>query len=197
MNAHRLIRRLHLVSGFVLLAFVVMYFVTGFVLTHGGLLGEATEQVVRRTEPFPMSLSKRPGDAAFASSLGTTLGLRGKPSKVEHRKDGTWRVSYFHPGHLTEVTLPSDLGSMTVEEKRFGWQRVLIGLHRLHGYGGGGGYDVWAVMLDLASVSMILFAITGVLLWHRLARDHRPGWMILAAGFVLTASTVTYLMLRR
>jgi len=197
MNGHQLIRRLHLVSAFVLLAFVVMYFVTGFVLTHGGLLGEATEQVVRRTEPFPEGLSRRPGDAAFASSLGTTLGLRGKPSKVEHRKDGTWRVSYFHPGHLTEVTLPADRGPMTVVEKRFGWQRVLIGLHRLHGYGGAAVYDVWALMLDLASASMILFAITGVLLWHRLSGDHRPGWIVLAAGFLLTASTVTYLILRR
>ena len=57
MNLNVLIRRIHLGSAFVLLGFVVMYFVTGLVVTHGAWFGEATEQVVRRTEPFPGVLS--------------------------------------------------------------------------------------------------------------------------------------------
>ena len=197
MNAPSLIRRIHLTCAFLLLGFVLMYFISGHVLSHGSWFGEATEQTVRRTEPFPAGVSAQPNAAAFASTLRENLGLRGKASTVQHRRDGTWRVTYFHPGHLTEVTVAADLASVTVEEKQFGWQRVLIGLHRLHGYGGGTFYDVWAFLFDLVSASMIVFAVTGVLLWHRMTRDRRPGWIVLATGFALTASTLTFLLVRR
>jgi len=37
--------------------------------------------------------------------------------------------------------------------------------------GGGWLYDLWAVVYDLASASMILFALSGIYLWHQ----RRPG----------------------
>ncbi|MFO1460791.1 MAG: PepSY-associated TM helix domain-containing protein [Verrucomicrobiota bacterium] len=197
MNLNVLIRRIHLGSAFVLLGFVVMYFVTGLVVTHGAWFGEATEQVVRRTEPFPREFSASPDAAEFTIQLREHLGLRGKPSKVEHRGDGTWRVNYAHPGHVTEVTIPADRSTLSLVEKTQGWQRVMVGLHRLHGYGGGGLYNLWALLVDVTAVSMIVFAVTGLVLWHRMTRDRRLGWGILSAGFVLTASTIAYLMLRR
>jgi len=91
----------------------------------------------------------------------------------------------------------ADLKSATVTEHRFGWQRVLAGFHRLHGYGGGWLYDLWAVLYDLASAAMIVFAVTGVVLWHRLARPRWPGWVLLACGLAFTASTLSYLLWRR
>ena len=197
MSPHVLIRRIHLGSAFVLLGFILMYFVTGYVLTHGKWFGDAKEQVSRRTEPFPTDLSASPDEAGFAIQLRERLGLRGKPSKVEHRADGTWRVSYSHPGSIAEVTIPADRSPLSLVEKRQGWQRILVGLHRLHGYGGGGLYTLWAVLVDVSAVSMIVFAFTGLMLWYRLTRDRRLGWGILSAGFVLTASTLAYLVLRR
>jgi len=113
------------------------------------------------------------------------------------RKDGTWTFEFFRPGHLTEVVVSADLKSATVTEHRFGWQRVLAGFHRLHGYGGGWLYDLWAVLYDLASAAMIVFAVTGVVLWHRLARPRWPGWVLLACGLAFTASTLSYLLWRR
>jgi hypothetical protein len=197
MSPHVLIRRIHLGSAFVLLGFVLMYFITGYVLTHGAWFGETPEQVVRRTEPFPGELSAAPEAAGFALQLRERLGLRGKPSKVEHRSDGTWRVSFAHPGHVTEVTIPADRSTLSLVEKHQGWQRILVGLHRLHGYGGGGLYTLWALLVDVTAVSMIVFAVSGLVLWHRMTRDRRLGWGILSAGFVLTASTLAYLMFRR
>ena len=197
MNPYVVIRRIHLGSAFVLLGFILMYFVTGYVLTHGTWFGEAHEQVVRRTEPFPTDLSASPDAAGFAIQLRERLGLRGKPSKVDHRADGTWRVNYAHPGHVTEVTIPADRWTLALVEKHQGWQRILSVLHRLHGYGGGGLYSLWAVLVDVAAVSMIAFAFTGLMLWYRLARDRRLGWGILTAGFALTVSTLAYLMMRR
>jgi hypothetical protein len=191
---HALIRRLHLYSAFTLLAFVVMYFVTGYVLSHPRWFGKATETVATRAvglEPFDLGGS--PNEGAFARGLQDALATRGKAEPGRRQNDGSWQFVFFHPGHLTEVLVAPDLRSATVTEKRFGWQRVLIGFHRLHGYGGGAWYDAWAVVYDLASISMIVFAITGVCLWYWLSRHRWPGWVILAGGFILTTATIVYL----
>lgn len=197
MSTTVLLRRLHLACAFVLLGFVGMYVLTGYVLTHGSWFGEGSEQVVRRSESPPAEALANPDSPAFATDLKRRLGLQGKPSTVERRGDGTWRVTYSHPGHVSEVTVASDRTRVSVVEKRFGWQRTLRGLHRFHGYGAGGVYTLWAVMVDLNAVAMIVFAITGFLLWHRRTRDRRVGWAMLSLGFALTASTIAFLLVRR
>ncbi|MDX2153117.1 MAG: hypothetical protein SFV54_20400 [Bryobacteraceae bacterium] len=59
---------------------------------------------------------------------------------------------------------------------------------------GSAGLLVLAFLMDLTSASMIVFAITGVYLWFQLEKRRLPGALILAAGFVYTASMVIYLL---
>jgi hypothetical protein len=72
---------------------------------------------------------------------------------------------------------------------------IAHGLHRLHGYGGGGLYDVWAVLYDLASLALIVFAFTGVYLWHATLRPRWPGWLALGVGAVFTTAMILHLWL--
>lgn len=193
---HTLIRRIHLFCGFSLMAFVVMYFVTGYVLTRGSLFGETGKSVVQRTVSF-VPQSAKPDEAGFAAQLQEQFGLRGQRAPARRNDDGSWRFSFVRPGYRAEVRLAADLKSAAITETRLGWQGVMVGFHRQHGYGGGGFHDLWALVYDLASVSMIVFAITGLLLWHKLARIRWPGWVVLGSGFAYTAVTLGYMLLRR
>ena len=189
------LRRLHLACAFVLLAFVVMYFVTGYVLTHGGWFGEAKVEKRERTVTLdPGRLGAQPDEAGFAVALQEQTGIRGQRSPGRREGNGGWRFQYFRPGHLATVVVAPDLQSAQVSEQQLGWQRILVGFHRLHGYGGGWLYDIWAVLYDLASLSMIVFAVTGVWLWARLAPRHWPGLVILATGLGLTLAIAGYLL---
>ena len=58
-------------------------------------------------------------------------------------------------------------------------RNILVGFHRMHGYGGGWLYNIWLVFYDLASLSLILFAVSGTYLWWRLARRR---WLVGLAG---------------
>jgi len=91
--------------------------------------------------------------------------------------------------------LAPDLKTAEVTEERHGWRQTLIGFHRLHGYGGGWLYDGWAVLYDLASLSMIVFAITGVWLWYKLIPNRRLGWVLLALGFSFTSALMLFFLL--
>jgi hypothetical protein len=196
MKTYTLLRRLHLTCAFVLMAFVVMYFVTGYVLTHGDWFGQATVDKQERTVVLDSGrLGAQPDEAGFAAALQEQTGIRGQRSPGRREGDRSWRFQYFRPGHLATVMVSPDLRSAQVTEQHLGWQRILIGFHRLHGYGGGWLYDLWAVLYDLASLSMIVFAVTGVWLWFRLAGRYWPGLVILGAGLALTLATAGYLLL--
>ena len=54
--------------------------------------------------------------------------------------------------------------SARVVTQQLGWQRTMVGFHRMHNYGDGGIYELWVLYYDLASLSLILFALIGIYL---------------------------------
>ena len=73
-------------------------------------------------------------------------------------------------------------------------RNILVGFHRMHGYGGGWLYNIWLVFYDLASLSLILFAVSGTYLWWRLARRRWLGWVLLGVSWGYATITVVYLI---
>ena len=51
-------------------------------------------------------------------------------------------LEYFRPGIFHEVDLVANGDSARVVTQRFGWQRTMVGFHRMHNYGGGGIYEL-------------------------------------------------------
>ena len=79
-------------------------------------------------------------------------------------------------------------------ETKLGAVGIAIGLHRLHGYGVGGLYDLWAFVYDLASASMIVFSLSGIFLWHQTTKKRMAGWICLGASFAFAALMILYFM---
>ena len=186
------LRKIHLYSGFVLLAFVVMYFFTGYVLTHHDLFPRAEPNVQTREE----ALSPAPGATPeeFSQRLQQQFGLAGKRVPPVRKKDGSWKFEYFRPGTWYEAVVSPAGDRVTIKRTDAGAALTLVGFHRLHGYGGGRVYDAWMVLFDLASFSMIVFAATGVYLWYKLTKRRALGWAVLATGLTFTTGTILYLV---
>jgi len=192
---YRLVRQIHLISAVVLAAFILMYFVTGYVLVRSSWFGEGAPRVVRRLAPFEPS-AEPIGDKAedLGRRLQELTGVRGQPLLPRKRDDGSSEFRFFRPGYEASIVQKAAGGQLEVTEKHHGWQRTSIGLHRLHGYRGGWLYWIWAALMDLSSLAMIVFAITGVWLWFKLERIKWPGLAILAVGLAYTLTTIYYLL---
>ena len=133
-------------------------------------------------------------EAAYSKKLQGQFNLSGKRLPARRLNDGRWRFEYFRPGTLHRAVVTANRDSVRITTERMSWQRTLIGLHRLHGYGGGWFYALWAVWYDLASLSMILFAVTGIYLWYKRTKKRRLGWMLLTFSWVYAIGTILYLM---
>jgi hypothetical protein len=189
---YHLIRRIHLFTGLILLMFVLMYVVSGYVMIHPNWFGERTPTVSERTElaSFPTGLS----DTALATHLQEAFGLRGQSSPPEHRRDGSTRFNFVRPGTTFQAVLSADGKRLTITRKDFGFSGLANGMHRLRGYHGGWLYCLWSLLYDLASLGLIVFGITGALLWYQSASRRLAGWVCLGASCGFAAAMVCYLM---
>ena len=192
MNTYTLFRKTHLYSGLAILTFVVMYFVTGYPMIHHDWFPRSTPIKKIRTEPLAYA---GPQEAkAYSQYLQETFDLRGKPMQPRRLRDGSWQFRFARPGTYHEaVVLPAG-DSVRITTREDGIVDTMVGFHRLRGYGDDNLYNAWAVLYDLASLSLILFAFTGIYLWYRLTKKKLLGWICLGISFGSAAVTVLYCM---
>ncbi|MBT3606022.1 MAG: hypothetical protein HOE48_09935 [Candidatus Latescibacteria bacterium] len=186
------VRKIHLYMGIILLTFVVMYFVTGYVIIHPDiplLKGEQTKNTTRMA--FDLSDISDPYE--LSRQVQSKLELPGKRATPRILDDGRTKHQYTRPGEKFQVTVSALHDSVVIEHTQDDARRTLIGMHRLHKYGGGFVYNIWVLLLDLTSLSMIAFSLTGIYLWYKTSQKHRLGWLMLFVGYGYTIATVLYL----
>jgi len=191
---YHLIRRIHLFTGLILLMFVIMYFATGYVMIHHLWFGENKPKVTTRTEALNYSGEKT--DAAMSVYLQETFGLAGN-RVVNRRPNGTLSFNFVRPGTVFEAVVAPDGKQVKITRRDQAFVGTMATMHELHGYGGGWFYSMWALVLDLASASMVVFAITGIILWYQSTTARLPGWICLGFSTVFTAAMIFYLLYRK
>ncbi len=192
---YHLLRRLHLFTGLLLLVFVLMYFISGYVMIHPKWFGERQSTDSTRIEA--VDLPGTVSDTVMVGYLRSVMGLRGQTSGPEHRKDGSVRVNFGRPGTAFQVVISPNGKQATITRKDFGFAGLANGLHRQRGYSGGWAYWTWSLLYDLASLSLMVFAVTGVVLWYQSTSRRAAGWLCLAASFGFTFAMIAYLLWSR
>ena len=192
MNTYSLLRKTHLYVGLAVLTFVVMYFVSGYLMIHPDWFPNHKPMKNTRTESFVYNGPREP--AAYSHYVKETLGLRGKSTRQRQLKDGSWEFRYTRPGSVYEALVPPAEDSVRITTQVESPVETMVGFHRLHGYGGGMLYSLWSLLYDLASLSLILFAFTGIYLWYKLTKKRLLGWIFLAVSYGYAAVTLLYLM---
>ena len=191
---YEITRKIHLYAGLAILAFVVMYFLTGYLMIKHDLLPE--DKPVKKTvvESLDQDFPEMSGQelSIYLQDRFDLKGKRNVPGRPQ--KDGSWRFTYNRPGFASVAVVSSDGKEVESTTTAQGARGVIHGLHRLHGYGGGWLYDIWAFMYDLASLALIVFPVSGFILWLRISRRKLAGSLVLACGFSVPAAIVLYLM---
>jgi hypothetical protein len=186
---YNLIRQIHLFAAFILAAFVLMYFISGFIMIHEETFKRSDNSIITVSKEVP-GIHGHSGDTLI-SVLRNNFEINGQ---YQIRKNETQTVLDFrHPGTETQVIVSAGSDSVKVTTKKKNFISTVHQFHRLHGYHGGLNYITWAVVYDLSALSMILFAITGVYLWYKTERIKWPGWLIIIAFTLFMAFTMFYL----
>ena len=192
MIVYSILRKVHLYSGLAILAFVVMYFVTGYPMIHRGWFPNPDAVKETRIEPVVYEGANDP--VAYSDYLQETFDLDGRVTSRRRQKDGSWEFRYSRPGTTHEAVLAPEGDSVRITTVMENAIETMISFHELHGYGSGKLYSAWALAHDAASFSLIVFAFTGIYLWYKLTKKKLLGWILLAVSYGYAVVTVMYLL---
>lgn len=189
---YRSVRTVHAYCALLLLLFIAMYAVTGFVLVHANQFDfmRPVDAVNSRVE---LDFAGDPDDVgALYDYLAEELDLGGRRQPVQVDASGTRVLAFARRGGRVTVRIAPDLTSadMWVQESTFAQRTVW--LHRLVANAGPNRNVFWGVVVDLVSLAMIVFAGTGIYMWHTRTKDRRLGWILLSASWGLTFGVSAY-----
>lgn len=189
---YNLYRKIHLYSGLILLMYVMMFYVSGYMMTHRPwfLGAPATTTRTAVLEPGLLRLSNEP----LAANLQKQLGLAGGIQFPLAQPPNLIRFFVIRPGTTVRVDVSSQDKLIRVITQRYGWVGTLIVLHKIEGYHARNGLlsNASVFVGDLAALSMILFAITGVILWWKSVKNHFWGSVCLIASCGYAAGMMLY-----
>jgi hypothetical protein len=193
MTLSHFVRRAHLYMGLFLLPWVVMFGVSSIPLNHATSQTPVTwTQVAEHRFKAPL-----PAPGANLRPLGRDMmNAAGVSGGYFVNRANPRQVNVNHPHFITPVRIIyyADRGTLTVEHRDFSPRQFLTGLHFRGGYDMGGFWDsVWALLVDVVSVGLILWILTGIYMWWNLPSTRAWGWLALGLGAVSFAVIIATL----
>lgn len=189
LNYYRMLKQIHLISSVILLMFIFVFLITGIVIVNRNLFEvpeiEATQSKVLVDRKMTGSPEK------YAEHLKDKFGFKGRQTQT-HEKNGNYNFQFNFQGENHQITLTPAQDTLYIKSnsQKMTLLSVSTKLHHMRGFTGGWEYTLWAIFYDLAALSLIVFAITGILMWLKLRMRYTKGLWYLAAGFVLPLAIV-------
>ncbi len=121
-------------------------------------------------------------------------GIQCRLVRENYTKSGDLNREYAGVGVNYKITIFKNINEVEIKSSKMNLSGTIIGFHRLRGYGGPLQYNLYAMLLDLVGLSLILFAITGVILWLKLLKNNKIAWAILISGFIYVSLVIGYLL---
>lgn len=104
--------------------------------------------------------------------------------------DVAWRIEFSPLSGAVQATRLDERPTLPTI------RQFLLQLHTQHVYSGAGGArSLWAVLVDLMGTAMLLWSMTGLLMWWQLKRVRRVGGVVIlvgAASMVLLAGSLYF-----
>jgi hypothetical protein len=181
----------HWMSAATCLVAMLLFSVTGFTLNHASWIG-AKPKVTTQTAALPAPLLEQlkktresggeenaPLPTEVADWLDETLTVRAEHRETEWSDDEIY-VSLPRPGGDAWLTVNLEDGAVTHELTDRGWLSYLNDLHKGRNAGA-----AWSLFIDVFAFSVLVFAITGLLLL-KMHAGNRPGtWPMVGLGLAL------------
>jgi len=186
------LRKIHLYCGLIILIFLMMYFVSGYIMVHRPwfmtALPPPTVQTATLESAGPLS------DEAVAAAVKKQLALPGRIQFPLQKPAGETLFWVNRPGSMVRVDVFTQTRRIKLTNQPAGLVGTLIMLHKVAGYDNVPLFDVYAFFCDLAGLSMILFAVTGVYLWWKRVKNHTLGIICLTASCAYGIGMMLYLV---
>ena len=182
-------RRTHLYLGLALLPWLLMYGVSSAIIIHFNPIQPLPRELVFE-KPY-----EKPVDLKGANNANNTLELRAAAERILKDLDmegGFWadkpnsdtlHIDRFSFGGNTSLTYSAKKQTIKAEHQKM---RIPQFIQRMHFRGGyiqpDFGNKSWGVFVDLACFAILIWVVSGLIMWWQLPRLRTWGTLALAGG---------------
>jgi hypothetical protein len=187
-----IIRKIHLYSAFMITGTLLMYIMTGFMMTRHNLWHPEKELSV--TKDYSLSVPSGMNDEGLSSFVQKNYNLKGRKGNPSTDKNGVTTITYIKPGLRQQAIISPDRSKIEVVTTETNTRVIITAFHRVKGYGGGFLYNLYVFMTDLAGIGIIIFSVTGIIIAFSNRKNMIAKIIILAAGIGYTMLVVISFM---
>ena len=173
---YALTRQIHLFCGLILALAILFYTVSGVTFVYAKWIPREPTRDSTATTPIPADFTT--SDAKLREYVASQAHARGRTDGFSTLPTGGFRQRWNSPSMRVDAEVSADHTLLTITRSKFGPLRMLRNFHTLSGARGGIGYLGWWLLLDVVSIAMLVFAVTGFLLCFRSTKYKRLGWLI-------------------
>ncbi|MBK8504339.1 MAG: PepSY-associated TM helix domain-containing protein [Saprospiraceae bacterium] len=184
-----LIKKIHLYACLSTVAVLVMFIVTSYLMIHHNSFDHEMAKV-EKTE----GVNEIPTTPHEWRAFENQYQIKGRLTREGVNQDGESFREYASAAGSTRATFKSETNKVVFAINLKSKADALIGIHRQRGYSGAWQYTLYALLLDLVAVSLITFAITGVIMWFKLLKNSKTAWAIFVSGFIYFFLTIILLL---
>ena len=192
------LRAVHGTVALALATLLALYTLSGWLIIHPFGSGPAeTRAVTTEVDPVGGASADVAGVRKAAERAAARVGLTGGVSGKPKFRGGEWRVRVSRAARSADVALVPGARVAEVSLREVSFAGGIAGLHRVTATGATGARLAWVLAKDLLSIALLLFSLTGVLLFMAVKRERRLGWLALGAGTLYTLASFAYLAVAR
>ena len=185
-----LIKRIHLYACLSTVALLLMFIFTSYLMIHHNWFDHELQ-----TETAVVDIPTPPNNEGDWQQILDAQGINGRLIEEKRNKNGHLFREYSTAAGWTIVTVLQDKNQVEIKRNSKSTTDAIIGIHRQRGYGSGPlQYNLYALLLDLLGVSLIIFILTGIIMWFKLLKNSITAWAIFLLGFIYFAVTIALLM---
>jgi hypothetical protein len=178
--------------GLFLLPWVIMFGVSSIPLNHNSPSAPPTwtkTTEVPFSSPVPATPPGPAGNEQLRGLGREMMNAAGVSGGFYINKPNPRQVNVNHPNFLRPVRIfyYIDDKKLVAERREFVPRMFVTSLHTRGGYTLGGFWDsVWAFFVDLSSVGLLLWILSGLIMWWKIpgTGPRRWGWLALGGGAV-------------
>lgn len=189
-QTYQTIRKIHLYACLTTVVFFLMYLISGFMMMHHDTFH--IEETPHTDKVIPIKTTDLE-ENTWTRFLKMN-GIKGRNTADRTQPDGTIIKEYWTPGEEFKLTINPDQSQVRIESVVKNLNGVINDLHRVRSYKGPILWHLYALMIDLTAIAMILFVLTGIILWLKVLKNKRIGWTVLFLGVFYVGLTMYYLM---
>jgi len=184
-------RRTHLYLALFLLPWFLLYGVSSIPFSHNRYFEERDKAknlplwTVRWEKPYDIEAPQNGPFREFARRIVTDHRIPVGSYGAYRQNANEIHVFVYKPLHSMRIKYFIKEKKLVAEDRRFRWDHFLTGLHAKGGFDQDDIWqDLWAVVVDVVCLGMLMWIVTGFIMWWKLPSTRGWGWLALMSGII-------------